>query len=403
MSCNIYYYSGAYSPKLKRELNCDQLFSFYHEQKLTVETIQYKKEHPEYTAKIMLDSGAFTHYQNSKKKGIILTDKDIYDYTDTYIEYLNEHGENIDCFVGVDSVPDPENVDQSFAQKTWENYLYMWERLKPSIRHKLIPVFHYGEDWKWMKKYLEHVHPDGSRVEYLGLAISLEGTRKVRINWGQEAMSIIRASSNPNIKTHAFGVGVKSVLEHIDVYSTDATSWVKRAAYGMISIDDKTIYVSDIQKEKFNGNHYSERSEAYQDAVEETIRSRGFRVDPVFTDYTVTGVGIAKFNVEGDEYVVKLDSDLKLLLIKGDDVKTFKLVTIPEPAPEDADKFCGNWEYEEETLQFDGNGKVTYDDGTVLSTNCYARARFNIIDTETWMAPIRAAAKTEIKTKIELW
>ena len=93
----------------------------------------------------------------------------------------------------------------------------MWERLKPSIRHKLIPVFHYGEDFSHLRKWLDYRHPDGSKVEYVGLAISLEGVTKERIAWGRQAMKVIAESTNPNVKTHAFGVGVKAVLEHIDV------------------------------------------------------------------------------------------------------------------------------------------------------------------------------------------
>ena len=89
MGCEVYYFSGSYSQSLKRSMNVDQLFSMYHEPKLVIDTIMYKREHPEYTAKIMLDSGAFSHFQNMKKKGEVLTDKDIYEYTDKYIEYLN--------------------------------------------------------------------------------------------------------------------------------------------------------------------------------------------------------------------------------------------------------------------------------------------------------------------------
>lgn len=196
----------------------------------------------------MVDSGAFSFYQQSKKKGHILTDQEMYDYTDEYLKFLNEYGQDLEVFVGVDSVPDPDNVNPDYARKTWENYLYMYDRLKPEIRNKLIPVFHFGEDFKWLKNMLEYVHADGTHLNYIGLAISLEGTTKVRINWANACRKMINESSNPDVKTHAFGVGVKSVLDYIDVTSTDATSWVKRAAYGMISINDKTIFVSDIQE-----------------------------------------------------------------------------------------------------------------------------------------------------------
>ena len=280
----IYFFSGAYQQPLKRELNIDQLFSIYHEKSLVIKTIQYKQEHPEYTAKIMLDSGAFSLYQNAKKKGEVLTDEPLKAYTDDYIAFLNEWGEHLYTFVGVDTVPNPADVDQSFAQKTWDNYLYMWERLKPEIRHKLMPVFHYGEDFKWLKNMLEHVHPDGTRLSWVGLAISLEGTPKVRINWGSECRRIINESSNPDVDTHAFGVGVKSVLDHIKVTSTDATSWVKRAAYGMISVNDKSVVISDVQKEKFNGKHFTEHSLALQEDIIKIIEERGFTVEELSTN-----------------------------------------------------------------------------------------------------------------------
>lgn len=307
----IYFFSGAYNQPLKRDLNIDQLFSVYHEKKLIINTIKYKQEHPEYTAKIMVDSGAFSLYQNSKKKGEVLSDDELKAYVDDYIEFLNEWGEYIFTFVGVDTVPNPDDVDQTFAQKTWDNYLYMWERLKPEIRHKLMPVFHYGEDFKWLENMLEHKHPDGTQLDWVGLAISLEGTKKVRIEWGSKCRSIINKSSNPNVKTHAFGVGVKSVLDHVEVTSTDATSWLKRAAYGMISIKDKTIYISDIQKEKMKGVHLSEKSAALQEDVEKIITDRGFTIDDLMTDPYAR----AKFNIlDTVDWAANLKKEKKVIV-----------------------------------------------------------------------------------------
>lgn len=278
----IYYFSGAYDQKLKRELNIDQLFSQFLERKLIIQTIEYKREHPEYTAKIMVDSGAFTAYT----KGVTLD-------VDDYISFLNEYGDDLEVFVACDSVPDPANVDTSFADKTWENYLYMYERLRPEIRHKLIPVFHYGEDFKHLVRMLEYVHEDGSHLDYIGLAISLEGTTKVRINWANECRKIIESSSNPNVKTHAFGVGVKSVLDYINVTSTDATSWVKRAAFGMIAVNDKSIVISDVKEEQMDSKHLLQQSKAYQEAILKVIEDRGFTLEELKTDTYAR----AKFNI----------------------------------------------------------------------------------------------------------
>lgn len=395
MGCSVYFYSGAYDQDLKRELNADQLFSIYHEKRLVIDTIMYKREHPECTAKIMLDSGAFTLYQKYKKNNEILPDEVLQQYVDDYIDFLNEWGDDLFCFVAVDSVPDPTNVDQSFAQKTWDNYLYMYSKLKESVRDKLIPVFHYGEDFKWLRNMLEYRHEDGSPVDYIGLAISLEGTRKVRITWGQECMKIIERSSNPNVKTHAFGVGVKSVLDNINVTSTDATSWVKRAAYGMISIDDKTIYVSDIQKKKLCGNHYGERSMAFQEEVEKIIKDRGFRFDPEIVPFTLED-NTARFTLESGDVIAVRDGD-KLT------VKTDKK-TQDYTAVDYNGTIIGEWKNDDRSaVTFQEDGTVIYDNGRCLATDPYARARFNILDTQNWMKPIEKKVVTGYAIKKSLF
>ena len=278
----IYYFSGSYQQPLKIKYNIPQLFSQYNERGHIKKIVEYKKEHPEYTAKIMVDSGSFTAYT----KGVVI---DIDDYCDL----INEIGDYIEVFVAVDEVPNPAAMDYTMAEKTWENYLYMLKKINPKYRDKLIPVFHYGEDFKWLKNMLEYTHEDGSHIDYIGLAISLEGTRKVRINWANQCRKIILESSNPNVKTHAFGVGVKSVLDHIDVTSTDATSWVKRAAYGMIAINDKTIFISKRHEELCNEKAFYLYSKGVQEAIKEEIKKRGFDFDELQND----GYKRAEFNI----------------------------------------------------------------------------------------------------------
>lgn len=398
MGCKNYYFSGAYSQKLKIEMNIDQLFSFYHERALVTKIIKYKREHPEYTANIMLDSGAYTHFQNSLKKGVVLTDKELYEYTDDYIEFLNEWGEDLTCFVGVDTVPDPKNVDPTFIVKTFNNYLYMYERLDPSIRHKLIPVFHYGEDLAALERWLEYRHADGTPIDYIGLAISTEDSSKERIRWGRECMRLIAQSSNPHVKTHAFGVGVRAVLEHIDVTSTDATSWVKAAAYGMIKIEDKPYGVSTVCKEALSDKHYNEKSVGNIEAVEQIVKQRGYSIDPVTCTYTITS-DVLKFTDGVTTHTLKLTSNISELLF--DDTDKYTLASTYEKKG-DEDKFFGNWECGEQSIQIDGFGKLIYDNGRCLSTNCYARARFNIEDVQAWMKEINSKS-INLTARQTLW
>lgn len=289
----IYYFSGMSYQDMKRRLNVDQLFSQWHERKGIKSLIEYKKGHPEHTGRIMVDSGSFTAYT----KGVHI---DI----DDYLKFIDEIGDYVTVFVAVDDVPDPMNMDYNKAKTTWDNYLYMVERIRPELRDKLIPVFHYGEDFKWLRNMLEYRHPDGSPIKYIGLAISLEGTKKVRINWGRECMRVIHESSNPNVMTHAFGVGVKSVLDNITVTSTDATSWVKRAAYGMIAVDDKSIHVSEVMKAKADDRSLSRQSKALQEDVLKRIKQRGFTLEELEQDSGKR----AEFNIlDTLDWVAKLE------------------------------------------------------------------------------------------------
>ena len=289
----IYYFSGMSYQDMKRRLNVDQLFSQWHERKGIRSLIEYKKEHPEHTGRIMVDAGSFTAYT----KGVHI---DI----DDYLKFIDEIGDYVTVFVAVDDVPDPMNMDYNKAKTTWDNYLYMVERIRPELRDKLIPVFHYGEDFKWLRNMLEYRHPDGSPIKYIGLAISLEGTKKVRINWGRECMRVIHESSNPNVMTHAFGVGVKSVLDNITVTSTDATSWVKRAAYGMIAVDDKSIHVSEVMKAKADDRSLSQQSKALQEDVLKRIKQRGFTLEELEQDSGKR----AEFNIlDTLDWVAKLE------------------------------------------------------------------------------------------------
>lgn len=289
----IYYFSGMSYQDMKRRLNVDQLFSQWHERKGIESLIEYKKEHPEHTGRIMVDSGSFTAYT----KGVHID-------VDDYLKFIDKIGDYVTVFVAVDDVPDPMNMDYTKAETTWNNYLYMAERVRPELRDKLIPVFHYGEDFKWLRNMLEYKHPDGSHIKYIGLAISLEGTKKVRINWGRECMRVISESSNPNVMTHAFGVGVKSVLDNITVTSTDATSWVKRAAYGMISIDDYSIHVSEVMKNRADDRYLGQQSIALQEDVLKRIKDKGFTLEELEQDSGKR----AEFNIlDTLDWVAKLE------------------------------------------------------------------------------------------------
>ena len=187
-------------------------------------------------SKLFIDSGAYTAYT----KGIKID-------VDDYIGYLNNLSDRVTIFAQLDTIPgefrqEKTKEDRLNAPKlSWENYLYMRERLKEP--KKLIPIFHQGEDYKWLKNMLEWKDENGEHIPYIGIspAIDVPGIE----DFLNTSFRIIAESSNPDVKTHAFGMTQLKMLELYPYTSADSTSWKMSAAMGSIYTPYGTIYVSD--------------------------------------------------------------------------------------------------------------------------------------------------------------
>ena len=193
-----------------------------------------KERKPE--SKLFIDSGAYTAYT----KGTVLS-------TDDYIDYLNGLTHDVTIFAQLDTIPGRFNQPKTREEileaprLSWENYLYMRERLiEPD---KLIPIFHQGEDFKWLKNMLEWTDSNGKHIDYIGVspAMDVPGLE----TWLIQCFKIIANSSNPNVKTHAFGMTQLSVLEQFPYTSADSTSWKLCAAMGSIYTPWGSMYISD--------------------------------------------------------------------------------------------------------------------------------------------------------------
>ena len=188
------------------------------------------------TSKLFIDSGAYTAYT----KGVTLS-------ADDYIGYLNSITEHCTIFAQLDTIPgrygQPKTVDEKLnaPRLSWENYLYMRERLKEP--QKLIPIFHQGEDYKWLENMLEWTDSEGKHIPYIGVspAMDMPGLEEFL----DKSFQIIEKSSNPHVKTHAFGMTQLKILEMYPYTSADSTSWKLSAAMGSIYTQYGTIYVSD--------------------------------------------------------------------------------------------------------------------------------------------------------------
>lgn len=183
---------------------------------------------------IMIDSGAFTAYADDnmkrtkidtkeQKKGKKKKEFNINEYIEDYINWINKWDSYVTCFGQMDVIPAgiiDENKIEECCQKTWENYLYMTSKMNNP--KKLLYTIHCGEKLKWLKQALEYRFPDGSPMEYIAIGGLVGKSTKIRTQFLDECFRMIKASSNPNIKVHGFGVSSDKVWRKYPFESCDS-------------------------------------------------------------------------------------------------------------------------------------------------------------------------------------
>lgn len=266
------YFAGSGSKQGQEEIistNCNKLLSYGINKGDIFKFLEYKKEHPEYTGKLFIDSGA-----HSISTGKLDIDKQV--YLDGYINFINETGDQIDLYAELDDVPEDSSIKRDTFKNSWDTYLYMITKVDPKYRDKVIPIFHFNEDFDGLRTILEYRHPDtGKPIPYIGLAPRF-GNYAVRYNWLDEAFKVIKQSSNPDVKTHAFGCTILRLLEQFPLTSADSATWAIAAAYGNMRIGDKSVVISDRTQNK--STNMVNKSIALQEEVEKHATKHGFSI-----------------------------------------------------------------------------------------------------------------------------
>jgi hypothetical protein len=172
---------------------------------------------------LMLDSGAFTAWS----RGATLDIK-------KYCNFIHQHKHLLFSYVALDEIPgskadgrapSPREVAAS-AAKSYDNLQVMHgEGLDP------IPVFHQGEDFKWLERLLRDGEP------YIGISPSDAQSRPERGKWLDEVFSALtNRDGKPFVKTHGFGITDHLALIRFPWHSVDATSWIIKPAYGWVLV-----------------------------------------------------------------------------------------------------------------------------------------------------------------------
>ncbi|KKP77707.1 MAG: BcepGomrgp31 [candidate division WS6 bacterium GW2011_GWF1_35_23] len=187
--------------EINNKFNLSRLHSYFH---LSETKGQLMKEQID----LFLDSGAFSAFTQGIQIDI-----------EEYIQFIKEHKDYLQVYANLDVIGDPVG--------TWRNQKIMEESgLNP------LPCFHYGEDKKWLRRYLDKGH------DYIAFGGMVPiSTNNLRI-WLDDLFANYISDKNgfPIIKVHGFGLTSLSLMLRYPWYSVDSTSWVMTGRMGSIYV-----------------------------------------------------------------------------------------------------------------------------------------------------------------------
>lgn len=241
---------------------------------------------------LFLDSGAYSAWSQSKEVKI----KD-------YIKFIKKHKDIIDVYANLDVIGDPE--------ATWENQKIMEKAgLNP------LPVFHYGEDIKWLNQLLT------GDYDYISLGGMVPISTSALVHWLDDMFGnyITDEKGIPKVKVHGFGLTSLKLMLRYPWYSVDSTSWVLTGRLGDIYVpkrkNGKWIYneqswkisVSNKSPDKKNaGKHITTLSPEEKKIFLSYIEEKGYKLGK--SEYKM--VDQSYVLAENEKWVSKKPTDLK--------------------------------------------------------------------------------------------
>lgn len=225
---------------------------------------------------LFIDSGAFSAHTRGAELDV-----------DAYIDYLNSIDDEVHIFAQVDKIPgvfrQPKTAEQraEAPKLSWDNYLYMRDKLKSP--EKLLPIFHQGEDYAWLENMLEWTDADGNHIPYIGISPANDQSVKEKEKFIAKCFKIIRSSNNPNVCTHAFGMTSLHILERYPFTSADSTSWIMNGANGSIMTKYGSVTISSGRTTA--PDHILKMPKEAQREIQNYVESHGYTMQGLADDY----------------------------------------------------------------------------------------------------------------------
>jgi len=151
--------------------------------------------------KFFLDCGAFTAHT----KGEVI---DI----DDYMDYIDANEDLCDLIAALDVIHNDK--------ASYDNFRFMvQEGFSP------VPCFHYGEDFKYLKRYCD-------QAPYIALGGMVSMDTNAQIKFLARAFDHIPEDT----KVHGYGLTSNEILKRFPWTSTDSSSWAKAGGFGNVQI-----------------------------------------------------------------------------------------------------------------------------------------------------------------------
>lgn len=278
MAFNIYFAGGlpAKTDEWLKQKGGNRLFNqLYERNTIGNKWVEHKKEQPKLANKLLIDSSAYSAHTKGSEVDI-----------DKYIEYLNQNVGMFDAIAELDKIPGEFRQPKTRLQLleapeiSWNNYLYMRERVVD--KEKLLPIFHMGEDFKWLQLMLDTTFENDKHIEYIGISPANDSVTKQKDKWMEKVFTIIKDSKNPNVKTHAFGMTVLEQLERHPFYSADSTSPLLSGAMGNVFSSRGLI---SFARKDGGLEGFKKNPKSVQEEVERIVTEAGFTVESLVDDY----------------------------------------------------------------------------------------------------------------------
>jgi hypothetical protein len=227
---------------------------------------------------LFLDSGAFS----AKAQNIEIN-------IQNYISFILKNEQYISLYSNLDVIGDPK--------QTWKNQLIMEKAgLSP------IPVFHYGENESWLRKYLKKGY------DYISLGGMVPISTPALMMWLDQIFTkhLTDKKGIPIIKVHGFGLTSFSLIFRYPWYSIDSTSWVVTGRLG-------SIFIPEFKQGKWQYNTpplkiaVSSKSPLVKNAGKHisTLSPKQKQIFLTFLEKEGYVLGKSEFKKEGKEYILK--------------------------------------------------------------------------------------------------